>query len=213
MWNGADCTHTLDDESLLAQCRQARSRQSGWLPPQDGAAQGRLLAESGADSTITGQARGPTCCAAALAAPYKQLANDLMNGYLSLGSHRLNQILKLLRIITCSFAPVSFGVGVYGKNLRVMAELAFPHGGFIVIGVMATRAVALLLLRQRKWCSEGRSSGFALIIIRCVHQRIENLEYVHPREALIPPRHVFEKLEIDVVIDGPSNAPYLPGAQ
>lgn len=87
-----------------------------------------------------------------LAGMYNELANDLMNGYLSLASHRLNHIMKLLTIITCIFVPLGFIAGVYGMNFTIMPELALPYGYFIVIGVMATIAVTLLLVfRRRNW--------------------------------------------------------------
>lgn len=87
-----------------------------------------------------------------LAGLYNELANDLMNGYLSLASHRLNHIMKLLTIITCIFVPLSFLAGVYGMNFQFMPELSERYGYFVVIGVMATIALTLLMVfRYRKW--------------------------------------------------------------
>jgi magnesium transporter len=87
-----------------------------------------------------------------LASLYNELANDLMNGYLSLASHRLNHIMKLLTIITCIFVPLSFLAGVYGMNFRFMPELSERYGYFVVVGVMATIALTLLaVFRRRKW--------------------------------------------------------------
>ena len=87
-----------------------------------------------------------------LAGLYNELANDLMNGYLSLASHRLNHIMKLLTIITCIFVPLSFLAGVYGMNFQFMPELSERYGYFVVVGVMATIALTLLaVFRRRKW--------------------------------------------------------------
>jgi len=87
-----------------------------------------------------------------LASLYNELANDLMNGYLSLASHRLNNIMKVLTIITCIFVPLSFIAGIYGMNFEVMPELSSRNGYFIVLGVMAAIALGLLWgFRSRRW--------------------------------------------------------------
>ena len=87
-----------------------------------------------------------------LANLYNELANDLMNGYLSLASHRLNNIMKVLTIITCIFVPLSFVAGVYGMNFEEMPELRSRYGYFVVLGVMFTIAAGLLLgFRRNRW--------------------------------------------------------------
>ncbi len=87
-----------------------------------------------------------------LANLYNDLANDLMNGYLSLASHHLNKIMKVLTVITCIFVPLSFIAGVYGMNFEVMPELRMRDGYFAVLAFMATVAVSLLVLfRSRRW--------------------------------------------------------------
>ena len=87
-----------------------------------------------------------------LATLYNELANDLMNGYLSLASHRLNNIMKVLTIITCIFVPLSFIAGVYGMNFEDMPELRSRYGYFVVLGLMLTVAAGLLLgFRRNRW--------------------------------------------------------------
>ena len=87
-----------------------------------------------------------------LATLYNELANDLMNGYLSLASHRLNNIMKVLTIITCIFVPLSFIAGVYGMNFEVMPELGSRYGYFVILGLMFTIATGLLLgFRRNRW--------------------------------------------------------------
>ncbi len=87
-----------------------------------------------------------------LANLYNDLANDLMNGYLSLASHNLSKIMKVLTVITCIFVPLSFIAGVYGMNFEVMPELRMRDGYFAVLAFMATVATSLLVLfRLRRW--------------------------------------------------------------
>ena len=81
---------------------------------------------------------------------YYELASDLIDGYISLASHRLNNIIKILTIITAVFVPLSFLAGVYGMNFEYMPELHSKSGYFILLGVMAG-IVTVLLLVFRRW--------------------------------------------------------------
>ena len=83
---------------------------------------------------------------ASLSALYNDLANDLMNGYLSLSSHRLNNIMKVLTIVTVIFVPLTFIAGIYGMNFEYIPELGVRSGYFFVLGAMAVITVFLLFL-------------------------------------------------------------------
>jgi magnesium transporter len=83
---------------------------------------------------------------------YYETASDLIDGYISVASHRLNQIMKVLTIITAVFVPLSFLAGIYGMNFENMPELHSRSGYFILLGVMATIATLFLLaFRRMKW--------------------------------------------------------------
>jgi len=89
---------------------------------------------------------------ASLSNLHNDLANDLMNGYLSLSSHRLNHIMKVLTVITCIFVPITFIAGIYGMNFENMPELSTPYAYFTVLGVMALVVVCLLaFFRSKRW--------------------------------------------------------------
>ena len=51
---------------------------------------------------------------------YYELASDLIDSYISIASHRLNQVMKILTIITAVFIPLGFLAGIYGMNLENM---------------------------------------------------------------------------------------------
>lgn len=90
--------------------------------------------------------------ASSLATLYYELASDLIEGYISLASHRLNNIMKILTIITAIFVPLSFLAGVYGMNFENMPELHSQSGYFITLGIMGFIATILLLLFWRnRW--------------------------------------------------------------
>lgn len=83
---------------------------------------------------------------------YYDTASDLVEGYISVASHRLNQIMKVLTIVTAVFVPLSFLAGIYGMNFENMPELHSKSGYFILLGVMAIIATAFLItFRKMKW--------------------------------------------------------------
>ncbi len=83
---------------------------------------------------------------------YYELSSDLIEGYLSLSSHRLNQIMKVLTVVTVIFVPLGFLAGIYGMNFVNIPELQSASGYFILLSVMATIATTLLVVfRRKKW--------------------------------------------------------------
>jgi len=88
--------------------------------------------------------------ASGLATLYFDMATDLVEGYISLSSHRLNNIMKVLTIVTAIFVPLSFLAGIYGMNFENIPELKSSAGYFILLGVMGSIATVLLLTFRRK---------------------------------------------------------------
>jgi len=87
-----------------------------------------------------------------LATLHYEITSDLINGYLSVSSHRLNNVMRVLTVITALFVPLTFIAGVYGMNFQHMPELATRWGYFVVLGLMAAIAVVLLVLfRRKRW--------------------------------------------------------------
>ena len=86
---------------------------------------------------------------------YRDIASGLTEIYLSSMSHRLNEVMKVLTIITTIFIPLSFVAGVYGMNFDRsspwnMPELGWRYGYPLCLSVMAVTAVALYLWFRRK---------------------------------------------------------------
>lgn len=90
--------------------------------------------------------------ASSLATLYYEVSSDLIEGYISLASHRLNNIMKVLTIITAIFVPLSFLAGIYGMNFENMPELKSRSGYFVLLGAMsAIASVLLIVFRKRRW--------------------------------------------------------------
>lgn len=82
----------------------------------------------------------------------QELAVDLLNTHLSLLSHRLNQVMRVLTIATVVFLPLGLMAGLYGMNFEYMPELGWHYGYFAVLGAMATVAVSLVTtFKWRGW--------------------------------------------------------------
>ena len=75
----------------------------------------------------------------------RETLSGFLDIYLSSLSNRMNEIMKVLTVISTLFIPLTFIAGIYGMNFRFMPELAWRWGYPMVWGVMA--AVAALMLR------------------------------------------------------------------
>ena len=65
---------------------------------------------------------------------------------------RLNNVMRLLAIISTIFMPLSFIAGVYGMNFDYMPELHTRYGYFIVLGTMLVAMVGMLIyFRRKRW--------------------------------------------------------------
>ena len=87
-----------------------------------------------------------------LATLFYELASDLMDSYISMASHHLNNIMKILTIVTVIFIPLTFLAGIYGMNFENIPELKAEYGYFTVLGVMSFISVMLLyIFRKVRW--------------------------------------------------------------
>jgi magnesium transporter len=87
----------------------------------------------------------------------RELGASLMEMHLSMASHRMNEIMKVLTIITTIFIPLSFIAGVYGMNFDVMPELRWRYGYPAVLTVMTVIAGVMVFgFWRRGWIGRGR---------------------------------------------------------
>jgi magnesium transporter len=94
-----------------------------------------------------------------LAETCRELDSSLMDFYLSTISNRMNEIMKVLTIISTIFIPLTFIAGVYGMNFKHMPELETRSGYFIVLGLMAFLGLGMFgLFVHRGWLSPKRKN-------------------------------------------------------
>ena len=87
-----------------------------------------------------------------LADMYQNVITDLIDAYISLNGHHLNQIMKVLTIVTVIFVPITFLAGIYGMNFENIPELKNSDGYYILLSIMFVIATVLLFIfRKKRW--------------------------------------------------------------
>ena len=66
----------------------------------------------------------------------KQILDGMANFYYAAQGQRMNEIMKVLTIVSSIFIPLTFIAGVYGMNFVNLPELKWENGYFICLGVM-----------------------------------------------------------------------------
>jgi magnesium transporter len=89
---------------------------------------------------------------------YRETMSSTQDLYLSTISNRLNDIMRVLTVISTIFIPLTFIVGIYGMNFDYaaspwnMPELRWYYGYPVVLGFMGvTVAILLFLFRRKRW--------------------------------------------------------------
>lgn len=81
---------------------------------------------------------------------FREIVSGAMDAYISMQSHRMNEIMKVLTLISTIMLPLTFIAGVYGMNFEVMPELHYRYGYFIAWGAMLITAVGFFTYFRRK---------------------------------------------------------------
>jgi magnesium transporter len=89
---------------------------------------------------------------------YKDLTSGLMDIYINTLNARMNEVMKVLTVISTIFMPLTFIVGIYGMNFHTstspwnMPELDWAYGYPIVWVVMLLIVVAMIrYFKYKKW--------------------------------------------------------------
>lgn len=80
------------------------------------------------------------------------LLESASNFFFSAQTHKMNEIMKTLTIVSAIFIPLTFIVGVYGMNFEHMPELKYQNGYYVVVGVMVLIVIAMIIyFKKRRW--------------------------------------------------------------
>jgi magnesium transporter len=87
-----------------------------------------------------------------LAELHREVISSALEAYLSAVSNRLNEIMKVLTMISTLILPLTLITGIYGMNFDVMPELRWKYGYPATIAAMAVVTILMLAwLRRRRW--------------------------------------------------------------
>jgi len=82
----------------------------------------------------------------------RDMLASIMDLYLSSISNKMNQVMKVLTVISTVFIPLTFITGVYGMNFKNMPELYWKYG---YLGVWIIMILILILMvvyfKSKKW--------------------------------------------------------------
>ncbi len=82
----------------------------------------------------------------------REMVSDLMQTHLSAVSNRLNEIMKVLTMISTTLLPMTLIAGIYGMNFKSMPEYDWEYGYPMALGLMALTLVgAVTYFRRKGW--------------------------------------------------------------
>jgi magnesium transporter len=82
----------------------------------------------------------------------RDLADGVLNSYLSAINNRMNDVMKTLSVAATILLPLTFIASVYGMNFQNMPELYWHYGYYVAVGLMVMVALGLIIVfRRRGW--------------------------------------------------------------
>jgi len=83
---------------------------------------------------------------------YREILSGLLDVYLSSLSYKMNEVMKVLTIISTIFIPLTFITGIYGMNFKYMPGLEWRWGFFALLFLMFAVVIGMLVyFRKKKW--------------------------------------------------------------
>jgi len=99
---------------------------------------------------------------------YRDLTTSLIDVNISLISHRMNEIMKVLTIISSIFIPLTFVAGIYGMNFQKkdpvsgkimknnMPELYMDYGYvYILLGMLLIAIIQMVYFWRKGWLNKS----------------------------------------------------------
>ena len=80
----------------------------------------------------------------------KQILDGLSNLFYAVQGQKMNEIMKLLTLVSTVFIPLTFVAGIYGMNFENIPELKWTYGYFITWGIIVCITAALLYYFHKK---------------------------------------------------------------
>ena len=83
---------------------------------------------------------------------YAELIEGLSKTFDSLQTNRMNEIIKILTMISSILLPLTFIASIYGMNIKNMPFLKNPNSFWLIMGVMSILALAMFgYFKSKRW--------------------------------------------------------------
>jgi magnesium transporter len=83
---------------------------------------------------------------------YRDMLSNMIDIYLSSMSNRLNEVMKILTIISTIFIPITFIASIYGMNFIYMPEFTSKWSYPVVWLIILTIIIAMVIyFKRKKW--------------------------------------------------------------
>ncbi|GDX53063.1 magnesium and cobalt transport protein CorA [Bacteroidota bacterium] len=83
---------------------------------------------------------------------YRDTLASVLDVNFSVQSFKMNDVMKVLTIISTIFMPLTFIVGIYGMNFDTLPELHWRYGYQLIMLIMAGIAIGMIYyFRKKKW--------------------------------------------------------------
>lgn len=83
---------------------------------------------------------------------YRDMVSGLLDAYLSVTSNNLNQVMKVLTIISTIFLPLSFITGFFGMNFRFLPGAEWEYGVLAAtLFMVAVGGGMLWIFKRNRW--------------------------------------------------------------
>lgn len=87
-----------------------------------------------------------------LAESYRDMMMNLQDLYLSNVNLRMNEVMKVMAVVTCLLAPATVIGGIFGMNFDKLPYIHHQYGFFIAVGLMLIIPIWMVFVfRRRGW--------------------------------------------------------------
>ena len=83
---------------------------------------------------------------------YREMIWSLMDMYMTTISNKMNEVMKVLTVVSTIFIPLTFLAGIYGMNFDNIPELHYKYSYFILLGIMILVVFGMIYyFKKKKW--------------------------------------------------------------
>ncbi len=87
-----------------------------------------------------------------LAENYRDIMMNLHNLYLSKVNLKMNEVMKVMAVVTCLLAPATVIGGIFGMNFDIIPFAHNTTGFYLIVGIMVFVPVIMLyIFKRRGW--------------------------------------------------------------